>query len=209
MKRLGEDRTELYKHYCQVVTKLIDDLAAVNMLNFEYNAAIRKLAEYANNRANLINKLEEVVKNPPINAGGLTKLDFMKLYVDMIIYLLIIDYGLLENVLLSFVQQKKRYNNVTISGEETLTKLLQALEKIIPNNGLKSLVNTNLRNALTHFWYWVEGEHFCYCDNPWFSNPVKLEPFELLTEFQKLNLLTKCVIEEGRARIRKIKAKTE
>lgn len=217
LKRLGEGATELYNEYSEVIVKLIDELASINMINFHYNkTALNKLVGYANERAYIINKLEFLITNNKVQDNKftndldnytLTRLEMLKVYTDMIIYLLIIDFGLLENILLAFVQQKKKHNNVTISGEEPLTLLLGALEKLVPNNGLCNFINSDLRNALAHFWYWVEGDKFYYCDNPWFTSPKELEPIELLTEFHKLNLLTKCIIERGKTRIDKIKSK--
>jgi|GEM_PF-5459069 len=220
----GRD-AEYYETYKKVIISLIDDLIKKDMIKFWYgtpeDANSVKVVHGSVNTAQRLQKLTDIVDDQnwqdfekDLAKYGLTDPDIAGIYFDLLVYNMLIQFELLKNMLLKVLHKKvyKQTDTVgkvtaktKIDGKEPLGKLLDKLEIISPNNGLKQCINNDLRNAIAHFWYWLENVQFYYANNSDLKNPKTLTLAQFLIEFKKQGLLTKCFGEDGIGRIKRFK----
>ncbi|HUL51643.1 MAG TPA: hypothetical protein VLT10_00045, partial [Verrucomicrobiae bacterium] len=77
-----------------------------------------------------------------------------------------------------------------INGSETLTQLLNKIEKIYPRNSLPyDVIDTKFRNALAHGWYYVSNDQMIYFEDAMLKKKKILSVDQLLKKHIRINIL--------------------
>lgn len=76
-----------------------------------------------------------------------------------------------------------------------LGTLLHRLEEVSPIYGkqLNDEIDSNLRNALVHGTFWVNGNHVYYCKDMKLINPKMIPLHKLMIEMKNANILNVCL----------------
>ena len=93
---------------------------------------------------------------------------------------------MLRNTLLEIIK-----TNGIFTDRMGLGTLLRKLDELSPNYGgkIRVEVDTDIRNALAHRTYWVDGRDVVYCTDMSLENEKRIDLGELWMEGKKMNIL--------------------
>lgn len=123
---------------------------------------------------------------------GIDEKVFMMTYTSYLMYLILMSYANIENMLLTILKGA-RYGTKKddfVNGSETLAQLLNKIEKIYPKEQLPyEVIDTKFRNALAHGWYFINNEQIIYFEDAMLKKKKILTVAQLLRKHIRLNIL--------------------
>ena len=89
---------------------------------------------------------------------------------------------------------KIKNKKIKIKGTETLGKLKDIINEILPNSDFMwDEIDVKFRNAIAHGSYFVKNKELTYYDQSKFTNPLKMNTDELYDKSVRLNLMSVAV----------------
>ncbi len=123
---------------------------------------------------------------------GINERIFMTNFTSTLMYLILMNYSNIENLLLTILKGAKYGNgkDECIDGSETLAILLGKIKKIYSKEPFpREILDTKFRNAIAHGWYYITYDTMIYFEDALLQKKKTLSVAELLRKQMRLNIL--------------------
>ncbi len=211
-KKLGRKEREYVEQYKTLFFKLLNDLYKQDMLRLKFKEddrrsikiieTLMRFSEAFNNYdgAYMGDSGEEYIRMS--EKFGLSEDNLTHLWWLHLIIIMIGQVELFKTLFLIYLQKTKG-----IKGDETLTELLTKLRRITPKyvDRLECNINKELRNALVHGNYWLEGDNIHYAKDSTLKNPKTVSLPEFWIEVRRHNILCQTFLHYGSIRMKQLK----
>ena len=224
---MGEDKKpgwrsrEMEKKYTKISEDFVDALHVKGFLKLRFDSSdariekiLIRLSTTNQSFGKLYDLVSELEKFPPfaeaMKSFGFQQDDIMRIYTALSVHIILEEFEFLKTLML-MITEKKQYGTdkdgkpKAITGKETLGKLLNKYDEIVPKNQLHDVINNKFRNVVGHGKWWTSSQHFHFERDDGTIDKYDIPEFLL----QTINLSTflKCFYEKGFARAAKYKKK--
>jgi len=183
----GTKDREINQKSKQVTFSFIDELHEKEHLKMHVTIEEDILTEMIFTRLNSTNtslmKLEDLIVSKDLEKLkkhvfelGLADVDIMNMYQSLFIVGILGAYELFKKYLLMTLNK----NSLNITGRESLGQLLYKLKNKNIIYGFDEFLDKDLRNALSHDWYWFSKNIFYYTIDPDLKRTKSLSLGELM-----------------------------
>lgn len=215
----GWKSRELEEKYTKITVDFVNSLHTKEFLKLKFDTSdahiekiLLRLVSTNESFGKLYHKVSELDQFPPFATAmkpfGFEETDIMNIFMGLFAHIILEEFEFLKTAMLMITEKKqfgvyKNGNPKIITGKETLGKLLDKYDEIIPDNKIKNNINNELRNAIGHGKWWIQNNNFCFEDKT-----KELEQYDLpqlLIEVIQLSTFLRCFYEKGFARAIQIK----
>jgi hypothetical protein len=199
---MTKEEWELWHRYKCIFSSLLEDLKRDNMLKHSNKMPknFLKLIEDGkkfNKSYNMMQRIfDEKGKSKRFvehnkDEFGITEEDLPYLFVSQAISSLITNAEFFKNTMITILRMEKGFHD-----KMTVGALLSSLAKLYPKQGttIKNEIDTDLRNALVHGTFWIDGKDVLYCKDMKLENPKSIGLDELLIKVKDHNIIAQCFL---------------
>jgi len=184
----------------QILRLLLDDLKQQNRLKrlVEMPLNSPKIIETSQRFGEAYNMIVPIFREKGImdkfvkhnKIFGFNEKDLPYLFASQLVGTMITSTELIRNNLLTILKMKDGFSDVMGLGA-----LLRRLEEVSPIYGkqLNDEIDSNLRNALAHGTFWIDGNHIYYCEDMRLINPKIIPLHKLMIRMKNANILSVCL----------------
>lgn len=199
---MGKDDWKYWDQIQPLFEGLMDDIKKKGYLKSpgDLHSKFTNLIVTTNKMATSYNMLQSIFEEKGRSAKFIKHNKCFNVTEEGLVYLLVSqsisnvlnNAEMLRNTLLEIIKTNGRFND-----KMGLGYLLRKLDELSPNfgNKIRIEVDTNIRNALAHRTYWIDGVDVVYCTDMSLENEKRIDLWGLWMEGKKLNILYQNLIK--------------